>query len=78
MKMNEQVVKAETNETKAAVVEGFIDKKEVARRLGKKPRTVDSWMSQGVLPYYKIGGRSVSFIWSEVVAHLKQTCHINQ
>jgi excisionase family DNA binding protein len=56
-------------------VEGFIDKVEVAKRLQKKLRTVDNWMQRGLLPYYKIG-RSVSFKWSEVEAHLGQTCRV--
>jgi excisionase family DNA binding protein len=56
-------------------VEGFIDKVEVAKRLKKKLRTVDNWMRRGLLPYYKIG-RSVSFKWSEVEAHLGQTCRV--
>lgn len=61
--------------TCAAAFEPFITKPEVARRLSKKVRTIDSWMQQGLLPYYKIG-RSVSFKWSEVEAHLKQLCHV--
>ena len=61
--------------TGGAVFEPFITKPEVARRLSKKVRTIDSWMQQGLLPYYKIG-RSVSFKWSEVEAHLKQLCHV--
>ena len=56
-------------------VEEFIDKREVARRLRKKTRTVDNWMRRGLLPYYKIG-RSVSFKWSEVETHLGQTCRV--
>jgi excisionase family DNA binding protein len=59
------------------VVEGFINKPEVARRLGKKLRTVDNWMQRGILPYYKIG-RSVSFKWSEIEAALARTCRISR
>ena len=55
--------------------EGFIGKKEVARRLNKGIRTVDYWMERGILPFYKIG-RSVEFKWSEVEAHLAQTCRV--
>ena len=55
--------------------EPFIRKSEVARRLNKRLRTIDSWMQQGLLPYYKIG-RSVSFKWSEVEEHLKQLCRV--
>ena len=57
--------------------EGFIGKKEIARRLNKGMRTVDYWMERGFLPYYKIG-RSVEFKWSEVEAHLAQTCRVTR
>ena len=58
-----------------AVPEGFINKAEVAKRLNKKLRTVDNWMKRGLLPYFKIG-RSVTFKWSDVEAHLAQNCRI--
>jgi excisionase family DNA binding protein len=51
--------------------EGFIEKPELARRLGKTIRTIDNWMHRGILPYYKIG-RSVAFKWSDVETHLAQ------
>jgi excisionase family DNA binding protein len=63
------------NSTEEKPVEGFITKTELARRLKKTTRTVDNWMSSGVLPYYKIG-RSVNFKWSEVETHLAQTCKV--
>ena len=56
-------------------VEEFIDKREVARRLRKKLRTIDNWMRRGLLPYYKLG-RSVCFKWSEVETHLGETCRV--
>ena len=59
----------------AVPFEPFITKPEVARRLGKRVRTVDNWMQQGLLPYYKIG-RSVSFKWSEVERHLEHVCRV--
>jgi excisionase family DNA binding protein len=49
--------------------ERYITKKEVASRLERDIRTVDNWMRQGKLPYYKIG-RAVAFRWSEVQAFL--------
>jgi excisionase family DNA binding protein len=58
-----------------AAPEGFIGKPEVARRLNKTIRTVDNWMSRGLLPYYKIG-RSVEFKWSDVESHLERTCRV--
>lgn len=57
--------------------EGFIGKAEIAQRLNKTLRTVDNWMQRGILPYYKIG-RSVEFKWSEVEAHLAQTCRVTR
>ncbi len=69
MKRNEMTNIPENN------FEAFISKPEVARRLNKKVRTIDSWMQQGLLPYYKIG-RSVSFKWSEVEKHLSQLCRV--
>jgi excisionase family DNA binding protein len=55
--------------------EHFISKAEVARRLGKRVRTIDNWMRQGLLPYYKIN-HSVCFKWSEVERHLEQLCRV--
>jgi excisionase family DNA binding protein len=59
----------------AVAFEPFINKPEVARRLGKRVRTIDNWMQEGLLPYYKIG-RSVAFKWSEVEVQLKQVCRV--
>jgi excisionase family DNA binding protein len=42
-----------------------------------RPRTVERWMKQGRLPYYKLG-RAVRFKWSEVVAHLARTFLVAQ
>lgn len=71
---------AETNTEMTAgrpstLTEGFIGKPEVAKRLNKTLRTVDNWMQRGLIPYFKIG-RSVSFKWSDVEAHLAQTCRV--
>ena len=63
--------------TSAPVVETFINKKELALRLGKHLRTVDEWMKRGILPYYKIG-RSVQFIWTEVQRHLAENHHVRR
>lgn len=56
-------------------VEPFIDKHEVAFRLGRTTRTVDSLMRRGFIPYYKVGYR-VQFRWSEIQSHFAQTCRI--
>jgi hypothetical protein len=46
-----------------ATPDGFIGKSEVARRINKTVRTVENWMEDGILPYYKIR-RSVVFKWT--------------
>jgi excisionase family DNA binding protein len=71
MAMNQATMVSENG-----TVEPFINKGEVARRLQKKLRTVDNWMRQGILPYYKIG-RSVSFKWSEIEAALMKHCRVS-
>jgi predicted DNA-binding transcriptional regulator AlpA len=53
-----------------AAYEGYIDKRECARRLGRTPRSVDTYMARGIIPFYKLG-RTVAFKWSEVDAHIK-------
>lgn len=67
-----------TNAVPAAVdpaAEPFISKAEVARRLGRTLRTVDKLMKRGRIPYYKFDWR-VAFRWSEVQAHLAETCRV--
>jgi len=76
------MMSTETNQTERAdahsvVVESFISKQEVARRLNKKLRTVDNWMARRILPYYKIG-RSVSFKWSEIESALAKNCRVGR
>jgi predicted DNA-binding transcriptional regulator AlpA len=68
---------SETNTVGAgSAAEPFINKAEVARRLGKTVRTVDNYMLRGCIPFYRIGGRSVVFKWSEVVAYMGETCRV--
>jgi len=47
-----------------------ITKKEMAARMNVTPRTIDAWMSKGLVPFRKIG-RTVRFSWPEVCEHLK-------
>ena len=51
--------------------EGYIDKHECARLIGRTVRTVDTLMAKGLIPYYK-WGRTVAFKWSEVDAYFRQ------
>jgi excisionase family DNA binding protein len=55
--------------------EPYIDKKEAARRLGIKTRTLDDWMRRRLIVYYKVG-RSCRFKWSEIERHLAETCRV--
>jgi len=50
-------------------------KKELAATLGKSTRTIDSWMSQGIIPYFRIA-HSVLFDTDEVLAQLRRNHHI--
>lgn len=49
--------------------EKYLKKHEVAQLLNKSVRTVEHWMRDGILPYFKLG-RTVRFLWSDVKAHL--------
>jgi excisionase family DNA binding protein len=55
--------------------EVFIDKPEVAKRMKRTVRTIDNLMKRRLIPFYKIG-RSVSFKWSEIESHLRNTCRV--
>jgi excisionase family DNA binding protein len=48
--------------------DNYITKKEMAARMNVTPRTIDSWMQKGLIPYRKLG-RTVRFAWGEVSAH---------
>jgi predicted DNA-binding transcriptional regulator AlpA len=64
--MKESVVE----QLQGAGFEGYIDKPECARRLGKTVRSVDTYMAKGIIPFYKLG-RTVAFKWSEVDQHIQ-------
>jgi hypothetical protein len=72
-----QKLKAEMlkTETPVPTAEPFIDKREVARRMGRTVRAVDKMMRRGILPYYKFDWQ-VAFRWSEVEAQLARTCRV--
>ena len=71
--MKESVVEQHGNQPQGGTgptFEGYIDKRELARRLGRTARSVDTYMAKGIVPFYKLG-RTVAFKWSEVDAHLR-------
>jgi len=45
-------------------------KREVAAKLKRSVRTIDSWMKAGKLPYIKLG-KTVLFRWSDVLEKLQ-------
>ena len=55
----------------ASQPEGYITKKEVARRVKKTVRTVEHWQRRGILPFVKCG-QSVLFKWDDVERHLNE------
>lgn len=56
--------------------EPFIDKAEVARRLGKTTRTVEVWSKKGYLPFVKVG-RSCLYRWPDIETRLLENHGIN-
>ena len=73
--MTENTSVPQTTTPPANAPEPYIDKVEVARRLGREVRTIDNWMRRGMIPYFKIG-RSVNFKWSDVDAHMQANFRI--
>jgi excisionase family DNA binding protein len=57
--------------------EQYIDKAEVARRLDVQVRTIDNWMRQGKIPYFKIS-RAVKFKWSDVDSFMRDRYRVVQ
>lgn len=53
---------------------GFINKQQAAKMAGFTMRTIDNWMHQGIIPYYKIG-RSVLLKASDITAAIEK-CRI--
>jgi excisionase family DNA binding protein len=66
-------VKIENNAEQSVehATDALLDKAEVAARLKKSKRTIDSYMRSKKLPYIKFG-RAVLFHWPDVLAKLRQ------
>ena len=47
----------------------WLTRREIAARLKKTPRTIDSYVRKGFLPHIKVG-RTVMFRWPDVEKHL--------
>lgn len=66
----------EINEQAVPQIEGYINKKEVARRLKKTARTVENWQRRGIIPFTK-AGHSTLFNWQLVQRHLDSHYGVN-
>jgi excisionase family DNA binding protein len=40
-------------------------------------RGLEAWMAKKIIPYYRIGKRSVRFKRSDILAHLDAKCRVN-
>ena len=49
---------------------GFIDEKELLKRLPVSRRTLFSWRTSGKIPFVHLGGRRVLFHWPSIEAAL--------
>jgi hypothetical protein len=57
----------------AAKQDGYLDKATLAAKLGITPRTVESWMKKGFLPFIKVGSgkrATVLYSWEVITAAL--------
>lgn len=48
----------------------LLKKRELAKRLGVSPRTLDEWQRRGRIAHLKIG-RSCRYRWNDVIAKLQ-------
>ena len=52
-----------------AQADELLEKSQVAARLRVSRRTIDTWMQQRRIPYFKIG-KTVRFRWGDILRHL--------
>jgi predicted DNA-binding transcriptional regulator AlpA len=50
--------------------EGYINKRQLAKQMGRTVRSIDTYMANGMIPFYKLG-KTVAFKWSEVDEHIQ-------
>jgi len=51
-------------------------KEDAAKFLKVNIRTIETWMAAGILPYYKLGRRTVRFKPADLQAHLDASCRV--
>ena len=66
----------ETNQGGSPSNDGLLDKIKMAAFLDVTPRTLDSWMREKRIPYYKMG-RSVRFHLPTVLAYFDRNYRLN-
>jgi len=54
---------------------GFIDEKELLKRLPVSRRTLFNWRATGKIPYVRLGGRRVLFHWPSIESALLRYQH---
>jgi excisionase family DNA binding protein len=69
-------MKANQTETVDLAGPALWTKDDAARFLKVNIRTIESWMALGILPYYKIGRRTVRFKPEALQAHLDRTAEV--
>jgi len=59
----------------ASFEKSWVGKRIVAKHLGVTPRTIDSWMKRGLLPYIRVG-RNVRFKLRDVDDSVRQSMYL--
>ena len=70
-----RIIEPATSTQTSDLRDRYLSKDEVAVILGVTIRTVETYMRDGLLPYYKIS-RTVRFKLADVEAHLNSTCRV--
>ena len=63
-------MKTETSSATKTAPPRYLDKTSAADLFGVSPRTLDSWMSRRLVPFYRIG-RTVRFDPDDIQKHLQ-------
>ena len=71
MDSNQNEATGRNPETKETTEEKLLKKQDLADFFQITDRTVDDWMKNGIIPYFKIG-RSVRFRRRDVLQHLQR------
>jgi len=69
--MDESIRKSDTAATKTDSTDVALNKAQVAGRLNISLRTLENWMAEGDIPYWKCK-KVVRFYWPDVEEHLRR------